>query len=243
MRYLITIEYNGKNYCGWQYQKNALSVQQVIEDKIFEFLGQRVKLAASGRTDSGVHAFGQRAHFDIDTYFPMKRFPLAINNILPDDIKIKDIQIVDGGFHAQYDAKRKIYVYKLYISRIESPIRKDTHARIIPPFDFELMKEGAKLFLNTHDFKAFSSTGGNIKNTVRTIYRLELEKIEDEITMEIEGDGFLYNMVRIIAGTLVWLGKKKLSLEDIKEAMLTQNRKKAGKTFPAHALYLKEVIY
>ncbi|MFW5780544.1 MAG: tRNA pseudouridine(38-40) synthase TruA, partial [Bacillota bacterium] len=243
MRYLITIEYNGKNYCGWQYQNNALSVQQVIEDTMFEFLKQKVKLVASGRTDKGVHAYGQKAHFDINTNFPMNKLPIAINNILPDDIRIKDISKVDDDFHAQYSAKRKTYIYKFYISKIESPIRKDTHARIIPPLDFELMKQGAKLFLGKHDFKAFSSTGSSIKTTTRTIYKLDLQKKNDEITMEIEGDGFLYNMVRIIAGTLVWLAKKKLTLSDIMEAMDTQNRKKGGKTFPAHALYLKDVLY
>lgn len=243
MRYLITIEYFGKNYSGWQFQENALSVQQVIEEKIELLLKEKIKLVASGRTDKGAHALAQKAHFDTDNTFPMKRLPLAVNCTLPEDIRIMKIEKVDEKFHAQYSAKRKTYLYKFYISSILSPTRELTHAQIIPLLDFEKMKQGAKMLVGTHNFLAFSSTGSHIKKTVRTVNRIDLAMINDEIFMEVEGNGFLYNMVRIIAGTLVYLGKEKLTFEDIAEALVTGDRKKAGKTFPAHALYLKEVSY
>lgn len=243
MRYLITIEYFGKGYSGWQYQENALSVQQVLEDKIALLLKEDIKLVASGRTDKGVHALAQKAHFDTNSSFPMQRLPLAVNCTLPDDIRIKKIEKTDDLFHAQYSAKRKTYLYKFYLSSIVSPIRELTHAQITPPLDFEKMKQGAEMLVGTHDFLAFSSTGSHIKKTIRTVFRIDLEMINDEIVMEVEGNGFLYNMVRIIAGTLVYLAKDKLAFEDIEEALTTGDRKKAGKTFPAHGLYLKEVNY
>ena len=243
LRYLLTIEYNGKNYSGWQYQKNALSVQQVIEEKLSVDLQEKTKIFASGRTDKGVHAKNQKAHFDTESSFPKNKLPLALNSMLPHDICIKDIVEVSEDFHAQYSAKRKTYIYQFYISGIESPLRYDTFAQIVPPFDYEKMKKASDLFLGTHNFKAFSSTGSGIKNTIRTLYKVELTKKDEEIKLEIEGNGFLYNMVRIIAGTLVWIGKGKLNIQDIKDAFETGDRKKAGKTFPAKALVLQNVNY
>lgn len=243
MRYLITVEYNGKNYSGWQSQQNAVSVQQIIEEKLSNLLKENIKIYGSGRTDSGVHAINQKAHFDTQSVLQMNKIPLAVNTTLPSDIRIKSIEKKNEDFHAQYSAKRKTYLYKFYLSRIISPLRDEMYAQVIPPVNFELMKKGASLLKGKHDFKAFSSTGSGIKSTERTIYSIELTKKEDEIFLEIEGNGFLYNMVRIIAGTLIFLGKGKLTLADIEEALTTGNRKKAGKTFPAHALYLKDVIY
>lgn len=243
MRLVITVEYYGKNYVGWQMQRNGISVQEVLEEKFSKLLNEPIKLFASGRTDSGVSALGQVAHFDTESSFPITKLHLAMNSMLPSDIRIRAISEAASDFHAQYSAKKKTYVYRLYVSRISSPLLDITHAQVIPELDFELMKKGAELLSGTHDFKAFSSTGSGIKTTVRTLYSLTLQKSGNEITMTVTGNGFLYNMVRIIAGTLVFLGKGKLTLDDIREALDTGNRKKAGKTFPAHALLLYSVEY
>ncbi len=243
MRYLITIEYLGTNYSGWQNQKNALSIQRVLEDKLSDLLNEKVTLIGSGRTDKGTHAINQKAHFDTESRIDMNRIPLAINTKLPPDIRIKHIANKNNDFHAQHSAKKRIYLYKYYVSRILSPLREGKFAQIVPPIDFTLMKEGANLLVGTHDFKAFSSVGHMQKTTLRTIYNIELNKQNDEIFLEVVGNGFLYKMVRSIAGTLVYLAKGKLSLDDIKQALITGDRKRTGKTYTAHGLYLKDVIY
>lgn len=243
MRYLITVEYFGKNFNGWQTQNNAPSVQQTLEEALSNLLREQIKLTGSGRTDTGVHALAQKAHFDTQSNIPMEKIPLAVNTLLPDDIRVKAIEERPLDFHAQYSAKRKTYLYKFYVSNISSPTRQYTHAQIIPPIDFEKMRQAADLLVGEHDFKAFCASGSIVKTTTRTLFRLELTHHGDEIIMEAEGNGFLYNMVRIIAGTLVYAAKGKLSLQDIEEALLTGDRKKAGKTFPACGLYLKEVVY
>lgn len=244
LRVLITVEYYGKNYVGWQMQNNGVSVQEVLEEKLGKLLNEPIRLFASGRTDSGVNAFGQKAHFDTSSGFPLDRLHLAVNTLLPDDIRVKDAAEVDGSFHAQYSAKKKTYMYKMYTSYVLSPVLSVTHAQVIPEINFDIMLEGAKLLEGTHDFKAFCSVGGGIKkSTVRTVYAVTLERTGNEIILNVTGNGFLYNMVRIIAGTLVYLGKGKLTLTDVKEALETGNRKKAGKVFPAHALYLVSVEY
>lgn len=243
MRYLITVEYFGKNFNGWQTQKNAPSVQQILEEALSKLLREDIKLTGSGRTDAGVHALAQRAHFDTQSNIPMEKIPIAVNTFLPGDIRVKAIEERPLDFHAQYSAKRKTYLYKFYVSSISCPTRMHTHAQIIPPLDFDKMKESAEILVGTHDFKAYCASGSIIKSTIRTLFRLDLVQQGDEITMEVEGNGFLYNMVRIIAGTLVYAGKDKLTTEDIKQSLILGERKKAGKTFPACGLYLKNVVY
>lgn len=243
MRYLITVEYFGRHFSGWQTQRNAPSIQQTLEEALSKLLQEKIILTGSGRTDKGVHAFAQKAHFDTESNVPMTRIPLAVNTLLPDDIRVTAIEERPIDFHAQYSAKRKTYLYKFYVSSISSPTRKYTHAQVIPPIDFEIMRQAAALLEGEHDFKAFCATGSIIKKTTRTLFRVELTRQADEIIMEVEGNGFLYNMVRIIAGTLVYAAKNKISLDDINQALVSGDRKKAGKTFPACGLYLKEVIY
>ncbi|MDD4316753.1 MAG: tRNA pseudouridine(38-40) synthase TruA [Clostridia bacterium] len=243
MRYLITVEYFGKAFNGWQTQKEVISVQQTLEEVLSALLREKISITGSGRTDAGVHALAQKAHFDTNSTIPMNKIPLAVNTMLPEDIRITGIEEKAADFHAQYSAKRKTYLYKFYVSRTSSPIRRHTHAQILPPLDFKKMKDAAKILVGAHDFKAFCASGSLVKTTTRTLYRLELWQQGDEIFMEAEGNGFLYNMVRIIAGTLVYAGKSKLSEEDIRQALETGDRKKAGKTFPASGLYLKDVVY
>ncbi len=245
-RILLTIEYNGKKYAGWQRQENALAVQQVVEDALGVLLQQKVVLFASGRTDAGVHAAAQPAHFDYDGDFPIDRIPVASQTVLPEDIAILKAETVDGDFHAQYAAKKKTYVYKMYLSRENHPLLNDAHAWISyteDRFDFEKARRACEKLVGTHDFAGFSNKGSNVRSTVRTIYAAELEKDGMFVTLKVTGSGFLYNMVRIIAGTVVYVGLGKRNVEDIEKILATQDRTLAGKTFPAQGLCLFSVEY
>lgn len=244
MRILITIEYYGKNYAGWQRQKNALAVQQVLEERLGLILQSKVVLVASGRTDRGVHALRQKAHFDYDGFFPVQKIAYAVNTTLPDDIRVLDAIEVPNDFHAQYSAKKKTYLYKMYVSKTLHPVKNLLSAQI--PYrevDFEKMQAACQDLVGTHDFAAFAATGSHITNTVRTVYHAELRKNGEDIEFEITGNGFLYNMVRIAVGTLVWIGIGKLPVTAVQEMLETGDRKKGGKTLPPHGLYLKDVFY
>ena len=244
MRILITIEYYGKNYAGWQRQKNALAVQQVLEERLGLVLQSKIVLVASGRTDRGVHALKQKAHFDYDGFFPVQKIAYAVNTTLPDDIRVLDAIEVPADFHAQYSAKKKTYLYKMYVSRTLHPVKNLLSAQIsYADVDFEKMKLACADLVGTHDFAAFAATGSHITNTVRTVYNAELRRDGEDIEFEITGNGFLYNMVRIAVGTLVWIGIGKLPVTAVKEMLETGDRKKGGKTLPPHGLYLKDVFY
>lgn len=243
MRYAITIEYDGAGYSGWQRQKNALSVQEVVEDALGVLLGKKTVIIGSGRTDKGVHARGQVAHFDSDKKLDTFRMSFALNAILPEDVKIREMRAVSDRFHAQRSAKRKTYVYRTYVSRADSPLRKGRAVKVIPTVDVERMRRSAQLLIGEHDFRAFSSTGSPVNDYVREIYDIEIKQDGDEIDFYVTGNGFLYNMVRIIVGTLIFIGRGKLPESTVKDMLETGNRRLGGKTFPAEGLYLYSVEY
>lgn len=243
MRYLITVEYDGSAYAGWQSQKNAVAVQDVLNAALSDLFSKDIKTEGSGRTDSGVSALGQTAHFDAEKLIDPEKIPFAVNTRLPDDIRVLSATTVSDDFHARYSVKKKTYIYRFYISRILSPTRRRTHTQLVPPVDFDLMKRAAADLIGTHDFAGFSSTGSHITNTVRTLSYANLEQHGDEITLTVTGDGFLYNMVRIIAGTLAFIGKGKLPPTAIKDTLATKSRKSAGKTYPPEGLCLLKVEY
>ncbi len=246
MRVLIEIEYFGKNYAGWQVQKNAETVQNVLNENLTKLLKQEIKVCGSGRTDSGVHAIGQKAHFDYIGNFSIPKIPLAVNSTLPNDIRVKSAKVVDDDFHARFSAKKKTYIYKLYCSNISSPIRENTHTQVradISKIDMEAMENAMKSLVGTHDFLGFSSTGSQVESTIRTIYSASIKKVGDELIFSITGNGFLYNMVRIIVGTVVTIGLKKLPPNAVSEVIINKNRNLAGKTYPAVGLYLASVDY
>ncbi len=243
MRYLITVEYLGKNYAGWQSQKNATGVADVLNEKLSELFKQKINVDGSGRTDAGVHAMGQMAHFDAEPVIPPSRLAMAINTMLPTDVRVLQATAVADDFHARFDAVEKTYVYKMYVSRILSPLRADTHAQVIPPIDFGKMERGVQHLIGTHDFIAFSSSGRSGETTVRTISDATITMDGDEITFSVTGDGFLYNMVRIIVGTLVFMGKGKIPETAIQDMLATGNRRLGGKTYAPQGLYLKQVKY
>ena len=238
----ITIQYNGKNYCGWQKQNNSPGIQGTIEKAIFDITREEVKITGSGRTDAGVHALGQVANFKINSQIPVDRIPNALNAKLPKDISIVKAEEVDEDFHSRYSAKKKTYRYQIYNSQYRSPIYADISYPVKYDLDIDKMKKEAKSLIGTYDFKGFMSSGSSVIDTVRTIYNIEVSKSEDLIIIEIEGNGFLYNMVRIIAGTLVDIGRGRIT-EKMSTIIESKSRSMAGHTAPAHGLFLKKVDY
>ena len=249
MKVLLTIQYKGTNYVGWQKQHNGTSVQETIENALSFLCEENVKISGSGRTDAGVHALGQTAHFETSSQkfltnkkLDSKKLVNALNANLPSDINISSAKEVGENFHARFDAKQKTYEYHLVVGK--NPI-KEGLAGFVKNFpNISLMKEASKFLIGEHNFKSFSSAKTEVTDFVRTIYSIKIYMQEkNEIVFEISGNGFLYNMVRIIVGTLVDVGIGKILPEDIKEILNSEDRTKAGKTAPAEGLYLKAVKY
>ena len=243
MRVLLRVEYKGTAYCGWQRQKNGLSVQEVLARAVFETTGENSVMHGSGRTDAGVHAMGQAVHFDTHTNIPLDKLPIAVNAHLPETVRVLSAAEVPQGFNARFDAAGKTYVYKMYCAPVSSPLREGLCAYVPKKPDVTKMRLAAAYILGEHDFKCFQAAGGHVKTTVRTITALEITENGDEITFEVTGNGFLYNMVRIMVGTLYYVGIGKLSAEEIPEILLSGKRERAGKTMPPEGLYLKQVVY
>ncbi|MGI6193278.1 MAG: tRNA pseudouridine(38-40) synthase TruA [Christensenellales bacterium] len=241
-RIKLVIEYDGTNYAGWQRQENGVTVQQLIEENIQKVTGERVTLHGSGRTDSGVHALGQVAHFDTGARMPAEKFCYALNTGLPDDIRIIDSCEVSSDFHARFSAKRKHYRYAINNGAHASALYRNFELHVHKTLDVAAMKEAAKVLVGTHDFSAFKAVECKL-NAVRTIYRSEISTDGNRITYDIEGNGFLYNMVRIIVGTLVEIGKGKLDASDMERILLSKDRSNAGPTAPAKGLTLVSVEY
>ncbi len=242
MRVKLVIEYDGSDFCGWQIQKNGNTIQQELELAIKKVTGEEVKVTGSGRTDSGVHALGQVAHFDTQKNIGVERFAYAINTHLPDGIRVISSCEVPDDFHARYSAKSKTYEYKFYIAPIDRPL-KNKYALRVDSLDLSVMKDGAKLIEGEHDFKCFCASGSEVESTVRTVYGIKIDEGDNEVTISVTGNGFLYNMVRMIVGALKALSDKKINLQDIKNSLVSGERLKNTATLPAKALFLKEVKY
>lgn len=239
----LIIEYDGKGFNGWQKQPNKLNIQGEIERAIKEVTGEEVELNASGRTDAGVHAISQVANFKTESNIDINKIPLALNSKLKKSIIIKKAEEVDLKFHARYNAKGKKYRYIINNSLVGSAIYRDLEYNFPIKLDVEKMKHAAKYFEGEHDFKAFRSSGTSNKNSVREIYKVEIKEENERIILEFTGNGFLYNMVRIMVGTLMDVGLGKIKPESIKDIIDSKERTKAGKTAPAQGLYLVEVYY
>jgi tRNA pseudouridine38-40 synthase len=242
-RFKCTVAYDGTNYAGFQIQQNAFTVQEAIEQALSKIHGYPVKITGSGRTDAGVHAKGQVFHFESELAIKESNWVRAINANLKSDIRIVDATEVHSYFHARYDVKKKEYRYYLYMNRMEDPFRRYYMHHIRHTLDLELVEQTALLFLGEHDFTAFSSIRSTVRSKVRTIYRLDIVPRNDEIEFICEGNGFLFNMVRIIVGSLIAVGSNKRTFSQIEEALTTQNRKLVGPTAPPHGLYLWKVSY
>ncbi len=240
----LTIEYDGTNYHGWQVQKNAVTVQECVERALGKLCGAKTGVIGCSRTDVGVHAYGQVAHFFTESAIPGEKFSYALNNLLPADIVIQRSEEVEADFHSRYSAKGKRYRYLIHNSAHKSAIMRNRACHVRPELDFEEMKKAAVHFVGEYDFAAFQATGGQVRSTVRTIYSMSVSKRETQlIELEVNGNGFLYNMVRIIAGTLIYVGMGKLKESDIPGIISGLDRTRAGKTAPAQGLYLMEIFY
>lgn len=243
MNVKILLEYDGTNYHGWQRQKNARSIQEVLEEAISAITGEKIRVNGAGRTDAGVHAAGQVANFKTNTRIPVEKLPYAINSRLPDDIVVKEARMVPEEFHARLSAKAKVYSYTIYNAPFPSPLLRNYTYFFPLPLDMGAMKEAASQFVGLHDFSAFRASGSPVKSSVRQINRLEINRCQDLIKIEIEANGFLYNMVRIIAGTLLDAGLHKINPGEVASIIRSGDRDRAGKTLPPQGLCLLKVVY
>jgi tRNA pseudouridine38-40 synthase len=239
----LIIEYDGKKFGGWQKQPTKLNIQGEIEQAIKEITGEDVELIASGRTDSGVHSLGQVANFKTNSNIEIEKVAIAINSKLKKSIVIKKAEEVSEDFHARYSCKGKKYRYIINNSQQGTAIYRDLECHIPQKLDVEKMRKAIKYFEGEHDFKGFKASGTSSKNTIRTIYKAEIKQEGERIIIELTGSGFMYNMVRIIAGTIVDVGLGRINPEEIPRIINLKDRNKAGKTLPAHGLYLVEVYY
>ena len=240
----LVIEYDGKEFNGWQKQPTKLNIQGTIEQAIKIVTGEDVDLMASGRTDAGVHAFGQVANFKTNSNIPIDKIAIALNSNLKKSIRIISAEEVDEKFHSRLTCKKKTYRYVINNSEFSSAIYRNLETHIPQKLNVEKMKEAVKYFEGEHDFKAFKASGTSSKSSVRSIYKAEvIEMPNNRIYIELTGNGFLYNMVRIIAGTLVEVGLNKITPEEINNIIDSKDRNLAGKTLPSNGLYLVNVEY
>ena len=240
----LVIEYDGKDFNGWQKQPTKLNIQGEIERAIKQITGEEVDLTASGRTDAGVHALGQVANFKTNSNIPIEKIPIALNSNLKKSIVIKSAEEVEERFHSRLNCKRKTYRYTINNSKYGTAIYRNLETHIPMKLDIQKMQEAVKYFEGEHDFKAFKASGTSSKSSVRTIYNAEvIDAGNERIYIELTGNGFLYNMVRIIAGTLVEVGLGKIEPNEIKKIIESKKRENAGKTLPPQGLYLVKVEY
>ncbi|RAK07749.1 tRNA pseudouridine(38-40) synthase [Halanaerobium saccharolyticum] len=243
--YKIIVEYDGTNYSGWQIQKNtSQTIQQKIEQTLTKINKNRVQITGAGRTDAGVHAAGQTANFFLDVEIPLAKIPIALNTELPDDIICKKAEKVDQDFHARYDARGKKYRYRILNSNFNSVFVRNFVYNVYKKLDLELMQKATNIFEGCHDFASFCAAGSSVESTVREIYSLDIYPAEDaEIWIDVVGNGFLYNMIRILAGTLIEAGLGKRTLSELKYILQSCDRNNAGFTAPAQGLTLIKVLY
>ena len=240
----LVIEYDGRKFGGWQKQPNKLNIQGEIERAIEELTGEKVNLIASGRTDRGVHAFGQVANFKMQNEkIPIEKIAIALNSKLKNSIRIQLAEEVYEKFHSRYSVHSKTYKYVINNSKYGSAIFREFEYHFPIKLNVKDMKRAIKYFEGEHDFKAFKASGTSSKSSVRTIYKAEVIYNEPRIEIYLTGNGFLYNMVRIIAGTLLDVGLGKINAEEIPSIIESGDRKLAGKTLPPHGLYLMKVEY
>lgn len=244
-RIAFITEFDGTDFAGFQSQENARAVQDVIEKALEELYKAKIRLTGCSRTDAGVHAKCHLSHADVPFVIPEDKFPLAMNALLPDDVAVKRSFYVSDDFSARFDIKGKRYIYRIYSSPTRSPLldRNAYYCPIRP--DIAKMQKAAEYFAGEHDFAAFCATGGSQKTTIRRLFGVRVSDKGDDpcrIEIEVSGEAFLYNMVRIIAGTLLYVGQGKIDPDEVKDIIANCDRSMAGKTLPAKGLTLEEVF-
>lgn len=243
MRVKMIVAYDGTNYKGWQVQPNGITIEEVLNKNLSNLLGEQIVVSGASRTDSGVHSLGNIAVFDTNTRMPADKIAFALNQRLPEDIVVQGSCEVEDGWHPRYQNSRKTYEYRILNRTFRMPTRRlDTYFYHYP-LDVEKMKKAASYLEGEHDFKSFCAIGAQVKTTVRTIYACDVEKEGDIITIRVTGNGFLYNMVRIIAGTLVQVGGGAIEPEAVKEILAKKDRSAAGPTAPAYGLTMMGIEF
>lgn len=242
-RIKLTVAYDGTNYCGWQIQKNGITVEEVLNKTLSRFFGEYIAVIGASRTDSGVHAMGNVAVFDADVTMPPDKIAYAINNLLPDDIRIQKSEEVALDFHPRYCDTRKTYEYKIYNAQFPDPMMRLYSHFVYYHLDEEKMQEGADFLVGEHDFKSFCTPQEDTINTIRTIYYIKVIREGYLVRIRINGNGFLYNMVRIIVGSLLKVGMGMIEPAEIKNILEAKDRTKAGHKAAACGLTLVEVEY
>ncbi len=238
------IEYDGTNYQGWQVQPKGATIQGLIEEKLARLTGEPVHLIGSGRTDAGVHALGQVAHFKTKSRLDVQTIQRALNSLLPSDIVIQKVEEADEGFHARKSSTSKVYEYWVLNRPLRSVFYRGTAWHVPQALNLRAMKKATRSLVGEHDFSSFQSVGSPKRTAIRRVTRAEWKRSHGGLLrFEIEANGFLRQMVRAIVGTLVEVGKGKITSEDFKRILDSRDRKKAGPTAPAHGLFLKEVKY
>ena len=242
-RVKLTIAYDGTNYCGWQIQPNGITIEEIVNKALSKLTGEKIVVIGASRTDSGVHAMGNVAVFDTETTIPPERVAMAVNRILPEDIVVVKSEEVTLDFHPRYCDCEKTYGYHIVNTRIPIPTKRLTNYFVSYELDLDKMREGASYLIGEHDFASFCNIKTDVESTVRTVKELEILENGEEITIRISGNGFLYNMVRIIVGTLIRVGRGFYEPVQVKEILEAKNRKAAGVTAPPHGLMLMEIRY
>lgn len=242
-RLLLTIQYDGSAYHGWQVQSNALTVQEVFQNAVEKVFCKRLDVKGCSRTDSGVHANMYCITLDTDMAISNEGVILALNSHLPEDISVYDCKEVAPDFHPRYDCKSKQYVYRIYNGKIRNPFLTKYAYHYNRPINAEYLNREAQAFVGTHDYSGFCSVKSDVEDTVRTISSARVRREGDMVYFEVEGNGFLYNMVRIMVGTLLFLSEGKIQAGELPDIIASQNRKRAGKTAPPQGLYLNKVVY
>lgn len=242
-RVMLIVAYDGTNYCGWQIQPNGKTIEGEINKTLSEILKEKISIIGASRTDSGVHAMGNVAVFDTNSKMPAEKISYALNARLPEDIKIQQSLEVDSDFHPRRTESVKTYEYRILNRRFNIPMYRQYTYFYHYPLNVDKMREGAEYLVGKHDFKSFSTFNPQITDTVREIYELDIIKEEDIITIRVKGQGFLYNMVRIIAGTLIQVGGGNLLPEQIPKILQGCDRQLAGPTAPAQGLTLIKISY
>ncbi|MCC8029279.1 MAG: tRNA pseudouridine(38-40) synthase TruA [Lachnospiraceae bacterium] len=242
-RIMLVVAYDGTNYRGWQLQSNGITIEEVLNDALTKLLGEEIRVIGASRTDSGVHSLGNVAVFDTETRIPPEKISYAVNQGLPDDIVVQQSSEVPSDWHPRHCDSRKTYEYRILNRAFPLPTRRLDTYFVYYDLNLDAMQKAAANLVGTHDFKSFCSAGTAAENTVRTLYSCELFRDGDVITIRVCGSGFLYNMVRIIAGTLIEVGIGRVHPDDIRRILAAGDRGAAGPTAPAHGLTMIGIEY
>lgn len=242
-RIRLIVAYDGTNYKGWQIQPNGVTIESKLNECLSEICGEEIQVKGASRTDSGVHAYGNIAVFDTNARMPGEKYAYALNQRLPEDIRIQGSDEVDLDFHPRFCKTRKTYEYRIYHSKFPMPCGRQYCHFTYFPIDVDKMKEAARYLVGEHDFASFCSINAQVKTTVRTLYEVAVIEEGKEIMIRLTGNGFLYNMVRIIAGTLLQVGYGKIEPSKMREIIEAKNREAAGPTAPAQGLTLVSYAY